>query len=121
MAMTYPDDADGRALSNLAAQGVDMTRPLLIEFAIDAPDETSARAISNVASENGYEANIYFDAGEPDYNEDTEDEEEFGPSWTVYVKHKVVPSYQNLTRLQETLDQLVKGLGGKVDGWETEL
>ena len=42
----YPDDADGAVLADLAARGVDMSSPLLIEFAVAAPDEASANAIA---------------------------------------------------------------------------
>ena len=30
----YPDDADGAVLANLAAEGIDMSLPMLIEFAV---------------------------------------------------------------------------------------
>lgn len=39
---TYPDDADGAVLTQLAAQGVDMSQPLLIEFPVAIPDEATA-------------------------------------------------------------------------------
>ena len=34
----FPNDDDGAALALLAAEGVDLSAPRLIEFTIDAPD-----------------------------------------------------------------------------------
>jgi len=39
---TYPNDADGAVLADLAAQGMDMSQPLVIEFPVAVPDEAAA-------------------------------------------------------------------------------
>jgi hypothetical protein len=124
----YPEDADGAALAELEAQGVDMTQPLLIEFAVAAPDEAAATAISEALAGAGYESEIDYDDGEP-LEEDpdeagasdpaaaADDEEEFGPSWTVYAIVELVPEYDEILRIQEELDSLAEPLGGAADGW----
>ena len=61
----------------------------------------------------------YYDEGEPDYDE--EDGEEFGPSWTVYVRVKCIPSHENVINTQQALGSIVNDLVGKVDGWELKL
>jgi hypothetical protein len=60
----FPDDADGEALELLASQGIDMTQPIQIEFALAAPDEESAKTIEAALIQAGYEAVAEFDDGE---------------------------------------------------------
>ncbi|MCA9162660.1 MAG: ribonuclease E inhibitor RraB [Pirellulaceae bacterium] len=119
---TYPDDADGAVLASLAAHGVDMSAPLVIEFAVAAPDEASAHSIGQALAEAGYDAEVEYDEGEPD--EDgmlDEEDEEFGPSWTVYVDIEMVPEYDELMRIQAELDRIARPLGGNSDGWGVTL
>jgi hypothetical protein len=115
---TYPDDADGAVLADLAAQGVDMSQPLLVEFAVHASDETSAHAIAEALAKKGYDAQIDFDEGEPDEEVEIDpDDEEFGPSWTVYAEVTMVPAYEEIVRIQAELDQLAGPFDGHSDGW----
>lgn len=114
---TYPDDADGAVLADLAAQGVDMTQPLTIEFPVAVPNEASAKNAASAMTKAGYDAQIEYDEGEPDFDTDTDDAEEFGPSWTVYANVQMIPEYNEIMRIQAELDQITRPLGGKSDGW----
>lgn len=118
---TYPDDEDGAVLADLAAQGVDMTLPVKIEFPVIAPDEDSAHAIANALINAGYETHIEYDDGELDEEDelelDPDDEEEFGPAWDVYATVMMVPDHAELIRIQADLDRLAEPLGGNSDGW----
>ena len=114
---TYPDDADGAVLADLAAQGVDMTQPLAIEFPVAVPDEPSAKNAAAAMTKAGYESQIEYDEGEPDFDPETDDAEEFGPSWTVYANVQMIPEYNEIMRIQAELDQIARPLGGKSDGW----
>jgi hypothetical protein len=114
----YPDDADGDVLTELAAHGVDMSQPLLIEFAVEAPDDPSAQAIEQALKAHGYETEIDYDEGEPDEDGEFDpDDEEFGPSWTVYANVRMVPEYDEIIRIQAELDRIANPLGGRSDGW----
>lgn len=114
----YPDDEDGAVLADLAAYGVDMSLPLLIEFPIDAPDEKSATAIQATIAKAGYESEIEYDEGEPDEDGDADpDEEELGPSWTVYAQKEMIPQYDEIIRIQSELTRLAEPHGGNCDGW----
>jgi hypothetical protein len=125
---TFPDDDDGQVLASLADCGVDLTLPRLIEFAIALPDEESATAIEKALIEQGFDAESWFDAGEPDPDDDDDDEEdnewddeEFGPSWTVYAKIRMVPTYADIVRIQHELTEIAQPFGGFSDGWETQV
>jgi len=115
---TYPDDADGAVLTELAAQGVDMSQPVLIDFFVDVPDEASANAVDAALGQEGYSTEIEYDEGEPDDEGQIDpDDEEFGPSWTVCVNFKMVPDHAEIVRIQAELDRISGPLGGKSDGW----
>lgn len=113
---TYPDDPDGAVLAELAASGVDMTRPLSIDFPVVAIDEDSARAISAALTAAGYDNEVVYDSGEPDGDEEY-DEEEIAPAWDVYVRTRMVPDYDAIVGIQAQLDQIAGPLGGQCDGW----
>jgi hypothetical protein len=115
---TYPDDADGAILADLAAQGIDMSQPLLIEFPVAVPDEVSANSTLKAMTEAGYESHIEYDEGEPDDDGEIDpDDEEFGPSWTVYANVRMIPEYNKIVRIQAELDRLAWPFGGNSDGW----
>ena len=114
----YPNDDDGNVLADLAAQGIDMTQPLDIEFPVSAPDEAAANAIDKVLTDAGYECLVEYDDGELDEDDETdEDDEEFGPMWTVYANVEMIPDYSEILRIQADLDRLSSPLGGICDGW----
>jgi hypothetical protein len=117
--MSYPNDEDGQVLARIEASGMDMSIPTTIEFAVAVPDKATSCLIAKKLQQNGFTTEEYYDEGEPDYDE--EDEEEFGPSWTVYVPVKCIPSYENVVNTQQKLGSIVNDLGGKVDGWELKL
>lgn len=114
---TYPDDDDGAVLADLAAQGVDMSQPMLIDFPVDVPNESEANACAKAMTAAGYESRVEFDEGEPDYDPETDDEEEFGPAWTVYAEVRMIPEYNEIVRIQADLDRIAKPFGGMSDGW----
>jgi hypothetical protein len=117
--MNYPDDEDGQVLARIAATGMDLSKPTVVEFAIESVDEPTSQAIAARLNAGGFTAEIYFDEGEPDFVES--DSAEFGPFWTVYVSIECVPSHANIVALQAKLASLIVGTGAKVEGWQIEL
>lgn len=45
MGAHYPDDDDGEALRRVEESGVDMLKPMKIEFSIDVPSEKRAHLL----------------------------------------------------------------------------
>lgn len=118
---SYPDDADGAVLAGLAAQGVDMTCPLQIEFLVAVSDEASANRTATAMTEAGYDSHVEYDEGEPDFDPEVDDADEFGPSWTVYANVRMIPEYDEIIRIQDELNQIARLFGGKSDGWSVML
>lgn len=118
----FPDDADGIVLQHMQEDGIDLSRPRAIDFMVAAEDEQAAEKICAALKAQGYTAEAEFDPGELEdgLEPDEEDEEEFGPSWTVYVEVTMPPEHSELVRIQNELDEIAKPLGGYSDGWGTQ-
>ena len=106
----FPDDEDGAVLASLAEAGVDLSKPVEVEFLIDAPDEASAGQIAAAVRAAGHECQVEFDDGE-----DLDDDE--GPAWVVYVGMEIVPEHAQIVALQRLFTQLAEPHGGACDGW----
>jgi hypothetical protein len=117
--MKYPDDEDGRVLAGLAADGMDMSMPRLIDFPVAVPNEEVAKVVAKAVADQGYEAEIYFDEGDADDSGRVPDAGEFAPSWSVYVEVTMVPEHSRIVEIQSELDRIAGPLGGKSDGWGT--
>ncbi len=113
----YPNDADGHALARVARQGVDMAKPLKMEYAVAAPNERAAEAIRDSLSRSGYVVALDYDEGEPHDEANPEEVREFGPSWTIYAEIIMVPDHTEVLRVQSELDQISRPHGGYSDGW----
>jgi hypothetical protein len=95
-----------------------MSQPLLIEFQVAVADEASANKTLKAMTKAGYDSHIEYDEGEPDDDGEIDpDDEEFGPSWTVFAHVRMVPEYNEIMRIQAELDRLARPFGGNSDGW----
>jgi hypothetical protein len=105
MSADYPNDSDGDALRLVAEQGADMSRPMVIEFSVDAPDERAARRMSELVTPLGFDASIFYD--------------EESQSWSVYCGKSMLATYDGVIAVQDQLNELLMPLGGNCDGWGT--
>ncbi len=117
--MKYPDDEDVAVLAGLAAKGMDMTKPRLIDFPVAVPDEAVAKSVAEALAEHAYEVQVEPDEGEPDESGQIPESGEFAPSWTVYVEITMAPEYLRIIEIQADLDRIAGPFGGKSDGWGT--
>lgn len=101
---TYPDDADGDALFQVASLGSDLSEPMEIDFVVKVPDQASGQKVARAANSAGYVTEVA-----------TDDEGE----WICYCTKEMVASYEALVDAQEELRQLSRRFGGEPDGWET--
>lgn len=101
----YPDDEDGNALRNIAQSGSDMSRPMVMDFAIDASSKAIALACLAAIEDAGFDGELYQD----------EDDQR----WAVYVAIRMIADYDGIVRTQKILGELVAEHGGTPDGWGT--
>ena len=109
MTTSYPEDADGDVLDAMAESGIDMSKPVPIEFVIDTPSEQSAKSIEADVAAAGFPAVAEF--------EDGDKEEGIDPGWVVTVEVEMAPEYQPIIDLQKKLQDFASAHGGQVDGW----
>ena len=102
---TFPENADGDALRRLAESGVEMTSPMVIDFAVAIPDEPTGKAIALKAIEIGYKASV---------DQDSESSE-----WICYCSKSMFATYTGIINCQLELDKIAVAYGGFVDGWRT--
>ncbi|HEX6597344.1 MAG TPA: ribonuclease E inhibitor RraB [Acidimicrobiales bacterium] len=105
MEADFPNDADGDTLRRVAADGNDLTKPMAFDLTVVLPDEASAISVADAARLAGYETTIDLD-------------EESDESICVCTK-LMLPTYDNVIRAQDELQELVAPYGGEVDGWGT--
>jgi len=101
---TFPEDADGDALFQVAKQGSDLRLPMDIDFIVAVPDETSGNKVARAAQSAGFTPEVATD-------EDGE--------WVVYCTRNMIATYQGVVNAQEELAGLAAPHGGEPDGWET--
>lgn len=104
-ATLFPADENGDALWNVAQQGVDLTDPREVDFAVIFNDEESAAQFAEVILRSGVKVQLVTD----------EEDEEF--PFQVYLHPFMVPSYESITGFEAGIGELAESLGGQNDGW----
>jgi regulator of RNase E activity RraB len=101
---TFPDDADGDALFQVASLGSDLSEPMEIDFVVKVPDQAAGQKVARAANAAGYVTEVA-----------TDDEGD----WITYCTKEMVATYEAVVDAQEELRQLSSRYGGEPDGWET--
>jgi len=112
MTTTYPDDADGMALQQLAEEGSDFNKPMDIDFQIAAADEEVAIQIADAVAVTGFRTEVFFD-------DDLVDVDRASEPWTCECSKVMLLTYEAVVSTQESLNEIAKPIGGYVDGWST--
>ncbi len=102
----FPNDADGDALRRVAAEGSDLSRPMVVNFQVAVPDEVSAQGLAAIASRLGYVVQIY-------------ESPECTLPWTCECSTRMLATYQAVIAFQSELRDIAKQFGGVPDGWGT--
>ena len=106
----YPNDADRDALHRVAANGADMSRPMLVDFMVAATSEGAAESIARAVRALGYDTEVVRDTDDDGHGVDT---------WTVYCSRTMLLDYVSVTAFQAELDRVSAPFGGYSDGWGT--
>jgi hypothetical protein len=119
----FPNDSDGDALRQMAERGIAMNQVVKFEFSIHVEDESGAKRVLEMleAAKLGGPVEVVFDEGELEEGEvKTSENEQFWPSWTVYIRRSMLPSYEAVIDFQRTLARVCQD-AGRPDGWTVEL
>ena len=100
--------------------GVDLSKPIEVEFTLDVADEDMGSKLQDELKAAGYLVELEYEPGELEEDEAVVDEgvlEEFGPSWTLYARVQIVPTYEEIMARQENIGRLASKYGSTCDGW----
>jgi hypothetical protein len=100
---SLPDDATGNALQRLIDDGSDLARPMEMDFFVAVPSEPPGNAVASDARANGFTTSVEQDAATAD--------------WTCYCTKTIVPSYDEVVRIEALLDGIARPHGGHADGF----
>jgi hypothetical protein len=98
-----PRDSDGNALRRLTAHGSDLSKEMVIDFAMDVPDQDSGLAFAAIAEPLGFETDVCQDS--------------VTRRWTCYCSRTMIPSYDTIISVQRTLENLGRPCNAQPDGW----
>jgi phage gp37-like protein len=100
---SYPNDTDGDALRRVVSSGSDMSKSMMIDYAIAVPDEATARTVACAVEAAGFD---------PSISEDT-----VRGRWSVYCAKSMLATHAGVVAAQSTLNKIAGPLGGTCDGW----
>ena len=100
----FPDDENGEVLSAMAARGIDLVSPRIVDFEHCLPDEASAIAFRDAALPSVHEVRVYAPEG-------------LGDEWDVQCRVRMVPSHAAITETELRLAELAEEFDGAPNGW----
>jgi hypothetical protein len=99
----FPDDENGDVLRRMLEDGDDLSKPRIVDFCFAFTDRSKAVEFTTKVDERDLEVCISF------YEERA--------GWQVIVKRYMVPTHEDITKLEHSLTNRAKSVGGEADGW----
>jgi hypothetical protein len=103
MSDPLPNDSDGDALRRLLESGSDLSKEMMIDFAVDVPDRETGMAFADEVAALGFQVDVDLDTPTN--------------SWTCYCSRKMIPSYNEIVSIQRTLENIGNLYNAKPSGW----
>lgn len=118
--MQFPNDANGVVLQSMADAGMDLTQEYEIEFCHLFPDEASALKMNRRMTEMKIDVELYNNAElmeDAEEDEFGEIDESIGEGFDVICLVTMVPTHEEITRVELELGEIARECGGEADGW----
>lgn len=100
-----PHDSDGDAIRRVIGSGADLSRPMLIDFAVAVPYQAAGQKIAEIVSKRGYTPDVCFD--------------EKTQKWTCYCSRTMLLTHEGLRSTQQELAEIGEPFESFPDGWGT--
>lgn len=100
-----PHDADGDTLRRFLETGSDLTKEMEIDFAVKVGTRDIGLKFAAVVEPLGFRTSV------------TEDEENH--DWTCYCSVSIIPSYDEIVRVQDKLELIGRPFDAVPDGWSS--
>jgi len=105
----YPDDSTGAVLWHMRSKGDLLTEPREIDFSAIFPSEDSALEFAVACLRANFKVEFF----------ETDENQEDGLNWEVWIYTTIVPMHSDITALEEDLGLTAADLGGKINGWSS--
>jgi Regulator of ribonuclease activity B len=99
----FPDDENGQVLRRMFEQGDDLSKPRIVDFCFAFAERRQALEFAAIVEERDLEVCISY------YEE--------RDGWEAIVKRYMVPTHEDITRLELSLTERAVSVGGEADGW----
>jgi len=103
--MQFPDDDNGKMLAAMSEAGIDLSKPLDIDFFLVFDDQRDAESATEELANSDIEGEMELHLND-----------EVG-KWELIVCIKMVPQYQAIVDQELELNQFAVEFGGVTDGW----
>lgn len=100
----FPDDGNGDMLQALVDAGVDITKPMALDFYLVFPDQAKAEQALQALVASNLEGEVELNLN--DLNQ-----------WELIVALSMVPEHAAITAKEVELDKFAKKFAGYNDGW----
>ncbi|MET0791668.1 MAG: ribonuclease E inhibitor RraB [Polyangiaceae bacterium] len=100
----YPDDENGEVLRGMAARGVDLVSPRVVDFEHCFEDQASALAFREAVLDSVFEVRLIEPEG-------------LGTEWDVQCRVRLIPTHAAITETELRLAKLAQSFDGFPDGW----
>jgi len=101
----FPDDEIGAVLRRMAAEGIDLVSPRMIDFEHCFTSEAAARGFLGAVVGTVQEAKLFL----PDPTQ--------GSGWEVQCRSRMVPTHSAIMETEHRLAKVAARFGGYADGW----
>ncbi|NMP15909.1 ribonuclease E inhibitor RraB [Thalassotalea sp. Y01] len=103
--MSYPNDEHGQVLAEMEQAGIDLSKPIVVEFFQLFEQEDNANALAKHIEESDMQATVTV---HPDKSPGV---------WDVDCRLEMIPSYDNIVEMEQTFEKLARQFDGYNDGW----
>jgi len=107
MTEDFPDDENGDVLRSMAADGVELSSPRIVDFEHVFSSEPFASEFASAVA-HLVDKVVRFEP-EPDGDGKL--------LWDVQCRYRMIPTHENISRLEQLLGQKAAEFGGRADGW----
>ena len=103
--MTFPNDENGSVLAEMQDAGIDLSKPLMVEFfqLFEKKENAQAMADHIIASDMQAQVSVH-----PDQTPNV---------WDMDCKIELIPSYDNIVSMEDKFEKLARQFDGYNDGW----
>ena len=104
----FPNDATGAALDLFQQEGLDLSKPLEMDFCLAVPSQKIGIQVATKVENLGFKTSVENDG----YGEVSE-------GWTCYCTKTLIPKYSEIVAMEDKLDGIAQLYGGYIDGFGT--